>query len=103
MAVCQFLNFVVKLDFHASLLILLFKTSLGTPGWLWRLSVQLLISAQVMVLGLRDVALCRLCAGPGACLRFSLSFCPPPPRPLALLFNLKLLLGAPEWLSQLSV
>ena len=59
MAVCQFLNSVVKLDFHESLLILLFKTSLGTPGWLWRLSVQLLISAQVTIPGLRDVAVCQ--------------------------------------------
>ena len=49
-----------------SFLWLLIMLSPGAPGWLSQLSVQLLVSAQVLISGLWDLG---LCAQHGVCLR----------------------------------
>ena len=46
---------------------------MGAPGWLSRLRIWLLISTQVMISGPWIEPPVWLCAGCGACLRFSLS------------------------------
>ena len=45
----------------------------GAPGWLSQLSIQLLISAQVMISQSWDLALSQASAGHGACLISSVS------------------------------
>lgn len=50
----------------------------GTPGWLSRLSIPLLVSAQVMILWF-VIGPTTISALPGACLGFSLSLSAPPP------------------------